>query len=348
MTEFEKRFRRFIAGCPDCKILDDGNSNPPGGIADFQLNGDRIVAELKCLEEDKLVRLQRMATALIETRDLPVYGKVPFFKIIENQPDRAELSRKAILVIAGRLQYDFKDANRQIKKTTHRLGLKNSHGLLILANTSNQPLDPELAHGFLSLVFGKRKKDGPPICSSIDCVLYLPQFHTLGQLPDGVGLRPAMPLFRDERVEYEISRSYLVNTFLKRWAAFNGQRYFVTDQPFPETKDFSNAPLRSNSEQTQSGWFIEIHFTIPRRCRDCGTTLDFQAAGYKQRMQYREAQPGCFVVYIFCPTCDQVAEVYAADRALDQKGNVSHVYPWDGTPDDLAAENWRTFIRRLI
>ena len=68
MTELETRFRRFIAGCPDCKILDDGGSNPQGGIADFKINGDSVVAELKCLEADKLEPLQRLAMELIETR----------------------------------------------------------------------------------------------------------------------------------------------------------------------------------------------------------------------------------------------------------------------------------------
>lgn len=75
MTVFEKRFRRFIVGCPDCKILDDGVSNPPGGIADFQINGDRVVAELKCLETDKSEPLQCLATEMIETRQLPISGQ---------------------------------------------------------------------------------------------------------------------------------------------------------------------------------------------------------------------------------------------------------------------------------
>ena len=85
MTEFETRFRRFIAGCPDCQVLDNGVSNPPGGIADFQINGDSVVAELKCLEADKLEPLQRLSTELIETRDLSIYGQIPFYQIIENQ-----------------------------------------------------------------------------------------------------------------------------------------------------------------------------------------------------------------------------------------------------------------------
>jgi hypothetical protein len=75
MAQFEKRFLHFIASCPDCKILNDGNSNPEGGIADFLIRGDRVVAELKWLATDKLDALQRLGTELIETRDLAVMEK---------------------------------------------------------------------------------------------------------------------------------------------------------------------------------------------------------------------------------------------------------------------------------
>ena len=146
-----------------------------------------------------------------------------------------------------------KKRNDQIKNTKRRLGLNNSHGLLILANTSNQPLEPEFAQGFLSFLFNKRKtKDGPPICSSIDCVLYLPQIHMVGRLPDGGGLLPPIPVFRDERPEYEPLRTYLRYTFLKEWAAFNGQRYFVSDQPFSETQRlFKNTVAAGRERQSR-------------------------------------------------------------------------------------------------
>ena len=51
-------------------------------------------------------------------------------------------------------------------------------------------------------------------------------------------------------------------------------------------------------------------------------------------------------VYFFCPTCDQVAGVYAGDLAVDGQGSVVNVYPWGGTPNDLTTANWRNFTRR--
>jgi hypothetical protein len=137
-----------------------------------------------------------------------------------------------------------------------------------------------------------------------------------------------------------------------KWAAFNGQRYFVLEQLVSKIKNFSKTSVRQVDErgpnQNQRGWFIQTHFTVPRICRECGATLDFQPAGHKQPMDYHEPQPGCFIVHVLCPTCDQVAEVYAADLAIDRKGEVVNVYPWSGTPVDLTAANWRNFIHRRV
>jgi hypothetical protein len=173
----------------------------------------------------------------------------------------------------------------------------------------------------------------------------------VGRLPDGGGLQPAIPIFRDERPKYETLRTYLRDCFLMQWAAFNGQRYFVSDQPLSEITDFSKTSLRQIAErglnQNRRGWFIQTHFTLPRRCRACGAILDFEPAGHKEPMQHGEPQPGCFVIYVFCPTCDQIAEVCAADLAVDRIGEVVNVFPWAGTQADLTAAHWRDFIHRL-
>lgn len=105
MTSFEERLRNFIRSCPDCEILDDGTTNVEGEVADFLLNHRNVVAELKCLEEDTLAKLQQFATELIESRNLDVYGQVPFERIIELQSDKSDLKTMAFKKIGGdRLQ----------------------------------------------------------------------------------------------------------------------------------------------------------------------------------------------------------------------------------------------------
>ena len=80
MNEFEKRFRGFITNLPRAKILDDGTSNTKGGVADFLLNNDLVVAELKCLDENMIQKLQEFATDIIEGRNLNIYGSVSLLK----------------------------------------------------------------------------------------------------------------------------------------------------------------------------------------------------------------------------------------------------------------------------
>jgi hypothetical protein len=227
MTEFEKKFHSFIANCPDCKILDDRIKKPKGlQLADFLLNGERVVAELKCLEKDMLAKLQEFATELIKSRNLSVYGAVPFEKIIEQQPDRVSLKRTAFSKIGGdRLQTDFRNANRQIRDTKNHFGLQNSHGLLIVANTGNYPLTPDLAYWFLSVLLRKRKQDGSPLCSAIDCILYLSELHDVGRL-ERCDLKPGMVIQRDERADYGPLTGYIGNGLLRDWADFSGLRFF--------------------------------------------------------------------------------------------------------------------------
>jgi hypothetical protein len=110
MNKFEVRFKSFVSGLADCRVVDDGFRR---GVADFLLNGGRICAELKCLDMDTVAKLQAFATELIDACDLPVYGTIPFDRIIAGQEDRATLNRKAIYKVAQRLETDFRDANNK-------------------------------------------------------------------------------------------------------------------------------------------------------------------------------------------------------------------------------------------
>src|SRR5262249_5205910 len=151
-------------------------------IADFLLDDNRIVAELKCLDQDMIEKLQEFATEIIEGRNLEFYGKFPFSDLIEGQKDKNELKKRAVLKIVGPLERHFRKSNSQIKNIKKQLKLEKAHGLLILANTHNATLEPDVALWFLSVLLHRRKHDGSPICSSIDCILYLTEVHQLGEL----------------------------------------------------------------------------------------------------------------------------------------------------------------------
>jgi hypothetical protein len=349
MNAFEKNFQKnFIAHLPRASILDDGAFNPKGGVADFLLNDKRIVAELKCIDANMLQKVQEFATSIIEGRNLNFYGSVPFDRIIKDQQDRLELNREAIFKVCKPLEKDFKKANSQIRNIKNKLQLKDSHGLLILVNTQNSPLEPKLALWFLSLLFNRRKQNGQPICSSIDCILYLTQLHTLGEL-DGVHLQPALKLMRDGRSDYQPLETYL-NEFLEEWAAFNHIPLFMAEESYEQIKDFSMTPMRrrvlpKSLREQPTPPYIAAKFPFPALCRECGDRFA-HPAGNGSSMDVHEPQKDCFVVGFVCPRCDQIAETRVADLAVDREGDVIRVYPWTGTLDDFLRVEWRTFIDR--
>lgn len=344
MVEFEARFKNFLARRQDCKIVDDGSHHTPGGVADFLLDGGNICAELKCLDEDTLEKLQAFAAELIETRDLAVYGNVPFEEIIDGQADRGELNRTAIYKIARRLETEFRDANKQLKNTKKTLQLPRAQGLLIFANTKNQALDPKLAGSFISWLFNRRKPSGAPVCSSIDAVLYLTLIHDVGDL-GGVRLQPAITLLRDDRPEYKRLDDYL-QTFLEDWAAFNGIPMFAAEKPFEEIEDFSRTPMRRMGlAKGVKGFKIAINFEFPALCPKCGATFA-HPAGNGNSMYINEPQKELLVVGLVCPQCDNIAATRVADLAVDRDGDTISVYPWLGRLENISGADWRKFIDR--
>ena len=348
METFEGRFRRFVASRPDSKILDDGQKNPEGGIADFLLNHDSIIAELKCLEKDTIEKLQAFASKIMQDRKLVVYGAVPFTKIIEAQPDREQLKQEAILKIGAPIERHFKKANDQIKNTRSKLKLRQSSGLLILANTDNPTVEPDVAMWLLWLLFNRRKQDGSPLCSSIQCVLYLTELHTVGDL-DGTNLRPAISLFRDEALHYEPLSRYL-EAFLEDWAAFNRTPIFFTDESYTLGKDFSKTSLRRGGLMRQfkekpTGPFIGATFPSPALCPHCGSRF-VHPADRRNSMYVNEPQKDLLVVGFVCPHCDDIAATYVADLTVDRQGEIIKTHHWTRPIQDLLAPNWRDLIVR--
>jgi len=348
MNNFERRFREFIESRQDCRILDDGQRTITGKVADFLLNGENICAELKCLDQEMLQKLQVFATEIIESRDLPIYGAVPFESIIEAQPDRIKLKRDAVFKIGDRLSDDFRDANRQIRNTKKKLSLKGP-GLLILANTQNHPLDPRLAVWFLKLLFNRRKEDKKtPICSAIDAILYLTEIHDIGDL-DGVGLRPAVTILRAERSDYDPLKEYL-DRLLEGWAAFSGIPLFVAEQPYEQIENFNRTPMQrrgllSSSKTKPNPPYIAASFSMPALCKECGARFAHPALN-ESAMRIKESQTDFFVVGFVCPRCSGIADTRVADLAVDREGEIIRVYPWTGSLDDILSPDWRKFIDR--
>jgi len=221
MDNFEQIFKRFINQARDCEVLEDVFDKHylrQFSNADYFLKGREIVAELKCLEQDSMPKLQEFVDELKETRGKIFYGKMAFDKYIKDFPDKDKLKKKAIKIVTHALKNDVGKANKQILETKQVLGLNNSSGLLIVVNVNNKALTPDLAKYALLSLLSTRLFLGRTKYNSISACIYLSEAH-----PE-LGLLPFIVIDRDRSKSKDLAAidiKYLEELQLK-WAEFRG------------------------------------------------------------------------------------------------------------------------------
>ena len=241
MDNFEKIFKGFINQIPGCEVLEnvfDKQHLRQFSNADYFLKNRKIVAELKCLEQDSMPKLQEFIDELVETRDKIFYGEMAFDMYIKDFPDKDKLSKKALKIVTHALKNDIGKANKQILETKRKLDLSNSSGLLIVVNVNNKALRPDLAGYALLSLLNTRSFLGKTNYNTISACIYLSEAH-----PE-FGLLPFIIIERDrskakDLVEMDIK--YLEN-LQEQWAEFR-------DIPLIKgTKDMLNK-IGNNSNQ---------------------------------------------------------------------------------------------------
>jgi hypothetical protein len=107
-----------------------------------------------------------------------VYDKLPLNKVIEGLPEQEELNREALNKIRKAFEGVVKEANNQIKETKEYFTLPNSKGLLIIVNSANLVLEPDIAAWLLQSVLDPKRN----IFKSIDTIIFL-TIDIEGKLP---------------------------------------------------------------------------------------------------------------------------------------------------------------------
>lgn len=221
MDNFEQIFKGFISQLPGCEVLEDvfdKHRLRRFSNADYLLKNREIVAELKCLEQDSMPKLQEFVNELIETRGKIFNGEMAFDKYIKDFPDKDKLSKKAIKIVTHALKNDIGEANKQILETKQALHLSNSSGLLIVVNVNNKVLRPDLARYALLSLLNTRAFLGKTKYNSISACIYLSEAH-----PE-FGLLPFIVIERDRSKSKDLAAidiEYLEELQLK-WAQFRG------------------------------------------------------------------------------------------------------------------------------
>ena len=128
-----------------------GTRSPSFPNADYVFRSDGVVAELKCVSEDKSEdrRMQSNIEQLFERFVKagripdPGYGEYRFY----SKDCPVEFQRDLYRILARPIKKRLDKANRQIKLTKKHLEMPEAHGLVLLANDGNYRLEPaQFAH----------------------------------------------------------------------------------------------------------------------------------------------------------------------------------------------------------
>ena len=131
------------------------DGNPKFYNADYIFHDLQIVAELKCLENNKLTDanyMSKIKTAWHKWRRAGlVKGPTPETIVVNSLPQQC--CRELTSIASKYLKSPIKKANRQIRETKNVLKLPHYKGLLLLANDGNYAWPPDtlvhLAGGIL-------------------------------------------------------------------------------------------------------------------------------------------------------------------------------------------------------
>lgn len=154
---------RKMGGLALDDTLEGHPKNPTN--ADYVFPKDNVVAELKCLEQDRNDSFEANGKALI--RDWIRRGKIAAPKsgsvLLADLP--TALQREILKPVRNRLKVRFGIAGRQLKQTRLDHGLPDAKGLLLLANDGNFLYEPDMmAHLAASIL---RSPDNSAIHSVI-------------------------------------------------------------------------------------------------------------------------------------------------------------------------------------
>lgn len=156
--KIEKEFNKFVGSVNGKLVSDIVGQNPNFSNADYIFESDKIIVELKCLEDDKL-KDKAITEKIIslykkwktEGHDVSIEQN-SWRSTITNLPN--DLSLEILKIYAKSIRKRVIKANKQIKETKIALNRKDYKGVLLLANDGNLALDPEHLHVVINYVLG--------------------------------------------------------------------------------------------------------------------------------------------------------------------------------------------------
>jgi hypothetical protein len=157
LIDIEKEFDKLVPTIGGRRVTEILGTPPDApNNADYLFDHVEIIAELKCLQENKLedTELNHNLWALFKTWRKEGYkiavSEEGWRATLHNLPQHC--AQKILELYAKSIRKRVLKANKQIKQTRKILGRPNHKGLLLLANDGNLALEPEHIYHILSYV----------------------------------------------------------------------------------------------------------------------------------------------------------------------------------------------------
>jgi hypothetical protein len=240
-TSFEKEFNEFIRKIDGAEIISGLGLKIPEGskIADYFLENRKVIGELKCLEVDTGVNLQRLVDEAIERGEILFYGRLPFNQVIDNLPleQKERLKKQAFESVTSSFETAFEQANRQIRDTKNVCNLKESAGFVILFNSENITLDPKSVIYKLNYLMNK-ERDGKIRYESLNFGVYISTRHYTN-IREHQKIFPIIYFTNNKLRELTVEESNFVLDFMKLYSAYKGVPiYLPKDLKIQEAAEF--------------------------------------------------------------------------------------------------------------
>jgi len=145
-VDIEATFDKAIYAMGGVRVTDRAGRAPSFANADYVFDDRRIIAELKCLEDDKVKDPRIVARASEIYRNAldnggtsaVIYGQRRVTSDIFREPYRTQLHD----LYRRPVENVVRKAHTQIAETKQRLGLDGYRGLFLIANQGHTALDP--------------------------------------------------------------------------------------------------------------------------------------------------------------------------------------------------------------
>jgi len=146
VSDIEKLFNPFVREFGGTVVRDVVGNAPPFYNADYLFDEYRVVAELKCLEDDKLGNprfIEKTSSLYLQAFQAGATRKVLFgTRSLSSNDFAPDYEERFIQLYEQSIRNSIEKANHQIEDTKQHLGKADYEGVLLLVNEKNRALDP--------------------------------------------------------------------------------------------------------------------------------------------------------------------------------------------------------------